>query len=174
MTDVRTSPIFRASVLARVAQKQLEAPAFPDNALKHILVATEAPGKLPQLDAAQREAVVSTAQIISTADAAAKQEGNHTFEIKRLVYIMCGCWILLGDSRARNTLEQLTRELRPGNGVAVDALSLNAAVLGTLSWVAPESHRQRYLRWREDTLKMVYQGTSPSSSASTPSENDAS
>ena len=174
MRDVCASPVFRASVLVRVAQKQLEAPGFPKHALNEVLVTTEAPARLPQLNAVQRDAVASVARTILTADAAEKREGGHSFEILRQRYILCGCWLLLGDARAKSTLEQLTRELRPGRESTKEVLSLNAAVLGTLSWLVTAAHRDRYCRWREETLKVLYQGTSPSSSVSTQRENDVS
>lgn len=173
MTDVRSSPLFRASVLIRVAQKQLDCASFPKTELNHVLGAVDPPERIPRLDATQRDAVSSALSTISAADAASQKENTNSFEMMRLRFISCGCMLLLCDQRARSSLEKLAQQLRPSEQSNKEELILNAAVLGTLSWVCSSPIGDRYRRWRENTLRLLYHGTSPRSSPSAPREKDS-
>lgn len=173
MTDVRSSPLFRASVLIRVAQKQLDCASFPKTELNHVLGTVDPPERIPRLDATQRDSVSSVLSTISAADAASQKENTNSFDMMRLRFILCGCMLLLGDQRARSSLEKLAQQLRPNQQSSKEELILDAAVLGTLSWVCSSPIGDRYRRWRENTLKLLYHGTSPRSSPSAPREKDS-
>ena len=170
--DIRTSPLFRADVLHRVATNALTADTFPR--AKHAAALGDDDAQL-RLEAPERSTVQEAVRVLSAYASAAEREGLRTFEVQRLRYALCGCRILVGDMvQARIELEQLAKALRPPRRAGDmppqelrERLALDEAVLGTLVKLtrpaAGGEHRgeqphERYERWRKEIQVALQQG----------------